>query len=189
MDFYCFGSWGEQSLLAPMNKNMTECQRFQFIKYESELASAKEAMAAVGMITDKKTHLWRGVLARMLAEMGVSLSQIAQHQIWDLDAVMLKKYITSLPVEATLGAAGMWGFQQRYYICPRTELEPPEELRSLIFPFIDEHLAAIIDHPDHYQKPLSTGLFLQVLAWFRDVLLQVRSTPIGTSRANAGHLQ
>lgn len=103
-------------------------------------------------------------------------SEIRQLGNWSVSILDIH-YSTKLPLRAMKAAAG-FNEGQGMFFCPRSTVEPPEELAKLLFPFADEQLANVdMARMEHCATKGMTYLgsakcFLEMLIRMRTIILQ-----------------
>ena len=84
-------------------------------------------------------------------------------------------YLTNLPFEFMRGQADFEpAFSSSYFLA--RDVQPPESLRRLVWPYLDRWRAAHLELPEateRVESNLAAGAFLELLDRLRDVLLQV----------------
>lgn len=119
-------------------------------------------------VKNKVTHVPRSSAAKMADMAGVPESQIRRMGLWNSDT-MTNSYLDSLPRQFMRVMAG-FNSDTSYYL-PRAVEEPPEELKRLVFPWVDHwynrHLSGSVD-----QTSGSADSFLQLIKCFKTTLLQ-----------------
>ena len=78
-----------------------------------------------------------------------------------------KRYSAKIPTKALRVMAGF--LQDEGHWNPRTMVEPPEDLLRMIFPFIEEELAKLVESDDNHVTAMATLKFWQYL---RKVIIQ-----------------
>lgn len=144
------------------------------VSYDKEHQDLKAAMALIGLIASKSTHLPRGVVARLLAHHNVPAEDIAHLGVWELAATLLDVYLRSLPLKSMLVIAGALShLDPRTYHCARANVPVPAELQRMIFPWLEEYVEQLGPDVSSYPHPHTTSGFIRLLRWFREVILQV----------------
>jgi hypothetical protein len=81
-------------------------------------------------------------------------------------------YLTSLPFEFMRSTADFDPDWSGSYFLPRDTVKPPFALRTRIWPSLDEWKYAHDAGSSSVEANKAAGAFLELLDWFRDVLLQ-----------------
>ena len=201
---YDFGdnrSWFDAKILissrgiGPTMPLTTLTDRIDYTQYGDEIGKVCEQL---GLLTNHFVHLGRkqGSIALQFKE--VCESQIKLLGNWNMD-VHSTAYSSGFPLEALRASAGFNKEEGSHY-SPRTEKDPPEELKKLVFPELEgieahvkkrqqEMLAATQRRKSARAKntvlPLSTALgFLNLLHKLRRVILQDAAAMISAGRTN-----
>ncbi|GBE87699.1 hypothetical protein SCP_1103760 [Sparassis crispa] len=122
----------------------------------------------------KVTHAGRSYAAQSAQAYGVTESGTKAMGGWKENGAFRQCYERTFPVDALLGAANFNGRKPEMYSLPRDMLEPPQEVLSQLFPWVEWEQAALEERAraDTRAQDLSLHQFLRVLIWFRRVLLQ-----------------
>jgi hypothetical protein len=119
---------------------------------------------------DHTTHLTRGCASRLAELLGVSEDQIRRLGHWQAGA-MERHYLSALPRKGMRAMAGFTDFSKPgFYYLKRDLLEPPQSLKSQIFPQLEDWLSRYEN--DECQQTLSCLGFLNLLKYLRTTILQ-----------------
>ncbi|KAJ3519519.1 hypothetical protein NMY22_g13159 [Coprinellus aureogranulatus] len=123
----------------------------------------------------KSTHIGRKAAPLAASEFGAAMEGMKKLGLWREEGAFENVYDNELPIGAMLALAYYNGDTKNDYFVARDFLEPPQELESQIFPWVEEELAAY--NARHLRigrlaKDESLVKFLEVLRFFRRVLLQ-----------------
>jgi hypothetical protein len=83
---------------------------------------------------------------------------------------MTTTYLTHLPRKYIRTVAGH-ELEGSYFV-PRDSVQPPEELKSLVFPWVDDDLKELNRKGSSYEKNLASRGFLRLMEYLKVVLLQ-----------------
>jgi hypothetical protein len=97
----------------------------------SKACRAVLTKAGVRQFSKKVTHIFRGSGARMADLFGASETDIRRGGRWDMSS-MAQHYLTTLPRETMRVLAGFPANPGQFWL--ERDLDPPEELESLVFP-------------------------------------------------------
>jgi hypothetical protein len=124
----------------------------------------------------KRMHMPRLVSAQWSQNRGTALPDLSYGGGWGQSSFagttksMVDSYLSKLPIPDMLALANFNPQDWSSYYLPRAYVTPPDSLRSLVFPKLDEwwHSAQVGD----FDKTMDLTSFLKVLEFFRDVFLQ-----------------
>ncbi|GLB45911.1 hypothetical protein LshimejAT787_3700140 [Lyophyllum shimeji] len=122
----------------------------------------------------KVTHATRPYAAQMCRSNGATSDGTKALGGWSENGSYRQCYDRALPIDALLGAAMFNAHKPETYCLPRDYLEPPAELLSAIFPWIENAEATRVEREEASVKNRDIALrqFLLLLTWLRTVLLQ-----------------
>ncbi|KAE8227189.1 hypothetical protein CF319_g329 [Tilletia indica] len=165
-DFSSRSEWYDDRLLIDPSIPATKTTG---LTAEKQCALLRQAFADVGIISSNFTHAMRHGGARFAAAAGCSDHAIKQHGRWATD-VCTERYMTDASLPPVRALAGFHRDGGDYWL-PRTLLEPPDNLSSIIFPWADTWRPSLAGRaPAHEDK--TAGLFLDLIVHLRTVLLQ-----------------
>lgn len=145
--------------------------RLKEISYQTQNRAYKKVFAKVGVLSSSTTHTNRGTAARECDTSGVPENQLKRIGRWESET-MVVSYLTSLPDKAMRSLAGFLPDSSGTYYLKRANVEPPEELKRLIFPDVEKWQAAFKE--GKVQRDVAGPNFLELLVNLRTVLLQVK---------------
>ncbi len=157
-DFSTSQSWFQNKLFPGKKGPTTE------ITYQTHLDSVKKCLSRIGITSKAKTHIGRGSGARMAELNGASDSDIRRLGRWNSQA-MEGCYLTALPRGALRTMAGFAPDGRSYYIS-RSNCIPSQSLQEKIFPWLSSW------NDVEYEKTLAVEGFLNLLTYFRIIILQ-----------------
>ncbi|KAE8237953.1 hypothetical protein A4X06_0g9048, partial [Tilletia controversa] len=165
-DFSSRSEWYDDRLLIDPSIPAT---RTTGLTAEKQCVLLRQAFDDVGIISSNFTHAMRHGGARFAAAAGCSDHTIKQHGRWATD-VCTERYMTDASLPPVRVLAGFHKDGGDYWL-PRTLLEPPSNLASLLFPWADTWRPSLAGRaPAHEDK--TAGLFLDLIVHLRTVLLQ-----------------
>ncbi|EIE88996.1 hypothetical protein RO3G_13707 [Rhizopus delemar RA 99-880] len=138
------------------------------ITYSEQAKIYKQVLRYCGVHSSKLTHINRKSAINMVANEGVSGDQQRQVGRWGSDR-MVGCYLSGLPVDAIKVLAGFTTRKGDYFI-NRGSIEPSEELRKMVFPWIEYW------REKFYRKEVEDDIagpnFLDLMDYLRTVFLQ-----------------
>ncbi|KAK4704972.1 hypothetical protein P7C70_g1233, partial [Phenoliferia sp. Uapishka_3] len=142
--------------------------------YTTHNAAYKRAFAACDISASKTTHICRRLAASNAALNGADKTDTKSHGLWKAGAGSYKDYEREFPMSTIAALAGGNGQCPEEYFVARTEIAPPPELLKLIFPWVDEERKAYLERlrVNPLAKDIALVNYLEVLEWFRSVILQ-----------------
>ncbi|KAG1051286.1 hypothetical protein G6F43_006495 [Rhizopus delemar] len=115
--------------------SITKTYHFQTSRLTVIAKIYKQVLRYCGVHSSKLTHINRKSAINMVANEGVSGDQQRQVGRWGSDR-MVGRYLSGLPVDAIKVLAGFTTRKGDYFI-NRGSIEPSEELRKMVFPWIE----------------------------------------------------
>lgn len=112
------------------------------ITYDDQYASIKSCFEALQIQSSKVTHAMRGCGARAASLGGASDDAIRRQGRWNVDA-MTSHYLSQISHEAVRALAS-FPVQRGSFYLERGILEPPDELKKLVFPTAEECLTTVL---------------------------------------------
>lgn len=107
------------------------------LSYDTQLKWTNEAFGRAGLDSIKKTHAGRAQGAKQAELDGVEEAQIRRAGRWNSDALS-NCYLSHLPRSFVRSMAGFDSAKVGNYFVPRTMIAPPQQLLSLLWPWVDE---------------------------------------------------
>lgn len=158
-DLYVF--WGERP-----DKQMSYDNHYDRVK----LIHSKNDISLT-----KATHATRHFTAKTARAHGASGNDVKAIGCWSVNDAFANCYDHALPLEGLLGAAMFNARKPEQYFLARDHLEPPGELLSQIFPWVEQECAALHQREvnfGHAGRDIALKGFLRLLLWLRRVLVQ-----------------
>ena len=103
------------------------------VQYTTFYAHLNAAFADAGIISSKVTHAGRASGALMAQLHGAAIDSIRSHGGWN-NSALDQSYLTEIPKDSMLAVAGFSPRTESYSI-DRDEIDVPEELIAMVFPF------------------------------------------------------
>lgn len=144
-DFTINSDWYDIKLLVGFGTNNGEenpvAGRTKEMNSNGYNDAVKGILKSHGIPSNHYGHLGRVLGAANLQFQEIPDEEIRQLGNWQV-TVRDQSYSTKLPLPAMRAMAGFIEADGMFF-CPRSEVEPPEELQHLIFPFVDENLEKV----------------------------------------------
>ncbi|CAN6611856.1 hypothetical protein TRVA0_005S00122 [Trichomonascus vanleenenianus] len=169
-DFSRRETWYDVKLFITSKKKNTQAMSYETNKlgHKSVLETASDMQTdTVGKVTHN-----RASAVKHIVFMGVKLDDIKQYGGWAHESIN-EAYLPKVMLTAIRAFAGFHP-QYGFYHLRRDAVEPPDELKKLIFPGVDELLVKQKEKnkgPEH-QRDLAAEQFLKLLIELRRVILQ-----------------
>ncbi|KAK7056117.1 hypothetical protein R3P38DRAFT_1377096 [Favolaschia claudopus] len=127
-----------------------------------------------GVSISKVTHAGREYSVKTAREYGATVDGAKALGGWSESGSFRPCYDRALPVDALLGAAMFDATRPETHFLAREFLEPPRELMSDIFPWIQDALLALEEREKEnpFARDIALRQFFKLLVWFRTVILQ-----------------
>ncbi|KAL2277619.1 hypothetical protein FJTKL_15299 [Diaporthe vaccinii] len=147
----------------------------QSLAYQTHMKHLKEFYKGVNILSTKLSHLPRVSNAQRQEGRGVPAPQIRRAGGWNAnDAVHI--YLPTLAYAFMRSTAGFDHENAKSYFLPREQVDPPQFLRSQVWPELNDWLRVSRDPSDKRHDIISrnkaTAAFIELLKWLRDVFLQ-----------------
>lgn len=122
----------------------------------------------------KVTHAGREFSVKTAREYGATVDGAKALGGWSDSGSFKPCYDRALPVDALLGAAMFDAARPESHFLPREFLEPPPDLVKLLFPWVEEQLAAleVREKETPFSRDIALRQVFTLLIWFRVLLLQ-----------------
>ena len=149
-------------------KNQNKDQ-FTPLHYDAQLKAAKETLKEHGIHISQWTHAGRKAGLQQAEMLDIPDPQLRQLGRWE-NSRMNQHYSNNIPRQALRIMAEQDGSSGSFYLS-RECLDPPPELKQLIFPQLEESIK-LVDALPHGSHTRSTYASLELFEWFRTTLLQ-----------------
>jgi Centromere DNA-binding protein complex CBF3 subunit, domain 2/Transcriptional activator of glycolytic enzymes len=149
-------------------KNQNKDQ-FTPLQYDAQLKAAKETLKEHGIHISQWTHAGRKAGLQQAEMLDIPDPQLRQLGRWE-NSRMNQHYSNNIPRQALRIMAGQDGGSGSFYLS-RECLDPPPELKQLIFPRLEESIK-LVDTLPYGSHTRSTYASLELFKWFRTILLQ-----------------
>jgi hypothetical protein len=147
----------------------------------------RKVLKQVKIASNHYAHLGRVMGPAQLEFLEFDQRDIQTLGNWD-PSMQESRYSTKLPMKVMRGIAGFTENGGMYYN-PRTVVEPPEELKYMIFPFADQSLKEVEEAKARDGKERYTAVyFLRLLIRLRTVILQDAAAMLIKERHRCSHL-
>jgi hypothetical protein len=156
--------WQDIALLKNQNKD-----QFAPLHYDAQLKAAKETLQEHGVNISQWTHAGRKAGLQQAEMLDIPDPQLRQLGRWE-NSRMNQHYSNNIPRPALRIMAGQDGNTGSFYLS-RECLDPPAELKQLIFPRLQES-RELVDALPAGSYTRSTYASLELFEWFRTILLQ-----------------
>lgn len=186
MDFTSNQKWFDNKLLIalPPNKDGETVDYTKPLSYNAYTRYQKRLFKRLGINSNHYLHFGRaqGPLALQLEELDDRITKNMGN--WD-PSVFDSRYSSKIPMKGLRVAAG-FPQEQGHYVISRSACEPPEELKKLLFPCLEQKEQEIQSAQSVDKKYRCTAwAFVQLLKELRTIVLQDTAEMLSMGRTHA----
>jgi hypothetical protein len=151
-------------------KNSRRAQ-FKKLTYSAQLKACKSAFEGLGIKETHWTHISRTTGLQMAEQLDVPDAQLRLMGGWDYSK-MVQYYSSKIARKGARMMAGQENERGRFYLS-RECLDPPENLRRMIFPHLEESIELVEGRSSSINVDDKVpDIVMAVFNWFRTVILQ-----------------